>query len=112
MKKPTMITAGVFVALIAIFFAVRGSDSAKEKTIDFQIPEMASLDKIEIVKGDKKTVLAKEAGGWHIKEPIDFPLAVNVEKDLEVLFNKAIPMAQDMGKADPARFETNKPNPA
>ncbi len=107
MKKPTMITAGVFVALIAIFFAVRGSDSAKEKTIDFQIPKMASLDKIEIVKGDKKTVLAKEAGGWHIKEPIDFPLAVNVEKDLEVLFNKAIPMDQDMGKADPARFEIN-----
>lgn len=98
MKKPTLIVAGLFVALIAIFFAVQSADNTGPKELGYAIPKMAALDKVEVVQGDKKTTFVKKDGAWRLAEPVDYPMSETAQNDLAKLLEGGVEMDRDMGK--------------
>ena len=109
MKKPTLIAAGVLVALLVVFFALRGIDDNAPAPIDFEVPRIDNLEKVEITQGDKKVVLAREGDKWRLKAPVDYPVSEGAQKDLDKLFGAAIGMDRTLeAGADPARYGLDK----
>ncbi len=109
MKKPTLIAAGVLVTLLAVFFFLQSKDDNAPTPPSFEVPHMADLDKIEIVNGAVAITLAREAGVWRLKAPVDFPVADGVQKDLDKLFAASIGMDRQIEpKEDLARYGLDK----
>jgi hypothetical protein len=109
MKKPTMIAAGVLALLFLIYVVLSGRQTNAPEKIEFEIPKYETLEKVEIVHGDKTVVLAREGEAWSLKAPVDYPTSDGMAKELTKLFSKTIGMDRKLNKgADASKYGLDK----
>lgn len=107
MKKPTLIAGAVLLALVLAVLATKlgTGERTGQPEGGYSVPALADLDKVEIVEGDKKTVLTRKDGLWRLAEPIDFPVDKTVAEDLDKIFVNGLGTDLGADDADPVAYD-------
>ena len=106
MKKPTLIAGAVLLALVvaAAGWKLSGGEKSTEPDAGYEVPKLDDLDKLEIVEGEKRTVLVKKDGKWRLAEPIDFPVDKVAAEDLDKAFANGLGTDLKGLGDDPAKY--------
>jgi hypothetical protein len=75
-KKKTYILAGIFIVLILVVILIsdRGEKTTSGKNIEKQFftVDSVTVDKVELEKAGKKTILVKAGFEWRLSEPVNY----------------------------------------
>lgn len=105
MKKQTIIAVAVLACLVGALLLLMQYEPRGEQKIEYAVPSIEKVDKIQIVDGDKKIVVAKKGDKWSLLEPVGYPVEDAVAEDLDKLIKLGIGLDMEKGKVDAAPYE-------
>jgi hypothetical protein len=105
MKKQTIIAVAVLACLVGALLLVLQHEPRGEQKIEYSVPSVEKVDKIQIDNGDKKVVVAKKGETWSLVEPVDYPVDEAVSGDLDKLLKQGIGIDMAKGKVDATQYE-------